>query len=473
MVVVSSFVSFVFPLNWRHNVRERRAEQRKYWELFKRKPFVSFHIRQTIRWAIHSFTIIVVAFSFRWNFSLSHVLFLFFSFNFRNVSITEAVFLFFFLCALRSSKFVASVVHSSIPMIFFFPTFLPTHKVFRSFSYSLHLFLSLFLSLCVLMLYTRTLVVVQCLGGCDSLTSILFTRLVELRLWSEKTFSPTSSYKQKPREKRKKLLPTSFYCFLLSFRWKTEKIEKFLSHPFSCNIVSLVLFSFASVLSSSNRTAFFAIIVDAIEIVSFMFQLLNMINGNNVLLKKAKNPSNEFIEAIWLYWGVSSFSHCVSFLSTLTKVDLQHKYYFSILNSLDSVLFFHTHTHAPTVTRESFCLLHSLWGDKRLNSFQSDYKGQCKNAFAISVFGLRWFKCGRLDCQQHCRHQFFYDFAIFKWHLNGSRRQDERRRLFAHRVKTRIEKLNGIKAICRHAKCKMSDVCLDELKAQGREWIKI
>lgn len=93
-------------------------------------------------------------------------------------------------------------------------------------------------------------------------------------------------------------MPTSFYCFLLSFRWKTEKIEKFLSHPFSCNIVSLVLFSFASVLSRSNRTAFFAIIVDAIEIVSFMFQLLNMINGNNVLLKKAKNPSNEFIEAI-------------------------------------------------------------------------------------------------------------------------------------------------------------------------------
>lgn len=108
----------------------------------------------------------------------------------------------------------------------FFPTFLPTHKVFRSFSYSLHFFLSLFLSLCVLMFYTRTLVVVQCLGGCDSLTSILFTRLVELRLWSEKTFSPTSSYKQKPREKRKKLFPTSFYCFLLSFRWKTEKNRK-------------------------------------------------------------------------------------------------------------------------------------------------------------------------------------------------------------------------------------------------------
>lgn len=153
MVVVSSFVSFVFPLNWRHNVRERRAEQRKYWELFKRKPFVSFHIRQTIRWAIHSFTIIVVAFSFRWNFSLSHVLFFFFSFNFRNVSITEAVFLFFFLCSLRSSKFVASVVHSSIS---FFPHSFRHTKFFALFL-TLYISFSLCFCLCVCWCCTREL----------------------------------------------------------------------------------------------------------------------------------------------------------------------------------------------------------------------------------------------------------------------------------------------------------------------------
>lgn len=57
--------------------------------------------------------------------------------------------------------------------------------------------------------------------------------------------------------------------------------------------------------------------------------------------------------------GVSSFSHCASFLSTLTKVDLQHKYYFSILNSLDSVLFFHTHTHTHLLLPKrafAFCI---------------------------------------------------------------------------------------------------------------------
>lgn len=54
--------------------------------------------------------------------------------------------------------------------------------------------------LLVLFFYTRTLVVVQCLGGCVSLTSILFTRLVEFS-FDQKTFVLCSPYKQKPKKK--------------------------------------------------------------------------------------------------------------------------------------------------------------------------------------------------------------------------------------------------------------------------------
>lgn len=146
-------------------------------------------------------------------------------------------------------------------------------------------------------------------------------RAVEFLWFKTKFWFQLSAHKQKHK--------------IFIFRRK-KNVENFcLSHPFS----------FIFIFADSWCYYFFSFYAWRLDCqyiythcVSLSFdQLLNMMNDNNVLLKEKKTqpkkmPSNEFIGAILF---VRLVFHGVFFVSTLTKVDMQHNYYF-----LKTLIFF-------------------------------------------------------------------------------------------------------------------------------------